>query len=160
MVRAQGRTLSFLLAVLAGMMSSVAALRADDFNEDRLRDGQDAYAAKRYADAIDQFRIAAFGSLDHPPVLSESLVRLALAETAANKSSDAGATLERFIEVERRFPSYAKANLQPEIRSAFQTLLLARVPQATILSVPSLAGLIETNEQKIAKLPPESRRKA
>jgi tetratricopeptide (TPR) repeat protein len=160
MLRAQGRTFPFLLAVVVGMMPSVAGLRADDFNEDRLHDGEDAYVAKRYADAIDQFRIAAFGSLDRPPLLSECLVRLALAEAAANKSPDTGATLERFLEVERRFQSYAKAKLQPEIRSSFQALLLARVPQATILSVPSLAGMIETSEQKIAKLPPDARQKA
>jgi tetratricopeptide (TPR) repeat protein len=159
-LRAQRLTFPLLLAVVVAMMPSATVLRADDFNQDRLHDGQDAYAAKRYAEAIDQFRIAAFGSLDRPPLLSECLVRLALAEAAANKSADAGATLERFIEVERRFQSYAKANLQPEIRSSFQALLLARVPQATILSMPSLAGLIETNEQKVAKLPPESRQKA
>ena len=159
-MRAQRRTFPFLLAVVLGMMPSVASLVADDFNQDRLRDGENAYAAKRYAEAIDQFRIAAFGTLDHPPLFSECLVRLALAESAANKSTDTLATIERFLDLERRFPSYAKANLQPETRSAFQALLVAKVPQATILSVPSLAGLIETNEQKIAKLPPESRRKA
>ena len=142
------------------MMSLLGAARADEFNDQRLRAGQDAYATRQYGEAIDQFRIAAFGSLDKPVVLNECLVRLALAQAAAEKTADTRATLDRFVEVERRFPSFAQANLQPEIRSAFKTLLLARVPQATILEIPSLAGLIETEEQKIAKLPPAERRKA
>ena len=87
-------------------------------------------------------------------------MRLALAQAAADKTADTRVTLDRFVEVERRFPSFAQANLQPEVRSAFKTLLLARIPQATILGVPSLSGLIETEEQKIAKLPPAERRKA
>ncbi len=142
------------------MMSFSGAARADEFNDERLRAGQDAYATKRYGEAIDQFRIAAFGSLDKPVVLNECLVRLALAQAAAGKTADTQSTLDRFVDIERRFPGFAQANLQPEVRSAFKTLLLARVPQATILGVPSLAGLIETEEQKIAKLPPAERRKA
>ena len=141
------------------MMSLLGAARADEFNDERLRSGQDAYAARHYGEAIDQFRIAAFGTLDKPVVLNECLVRLALAQAAAEKTADTRATLDRFVEIERRFPSFAQANLQPEVRSAFKTLLLARITQATILGVPSLAGLIETEEQKIAKLPPPAERR-
>ncbi len=142
------------------MMSLLGAARADEFNDERLRAGQEAYAARHDVEAIDQFRIAAFGSLDKPVVLSECLVRLALAQSGAEKTADTRATLDRFLEVERRFGGYAQANLQPEIRSAFKVLLFSRVPQATVLSIPSMAGLIETEEQKIGKLPPAERRKA
>lgn len=144
----------------ACMMPLVSHLRADEFEDERLRAGANAYAAKRYAEAIDQLRIAAFGSLDRPVVLSESLVRLSLAQAAFGKDADARATLDRFLDVERRFAVFAKANLQPEIRAAFTKLLLSRVPQPTILSIPSLASLIETEEQKIARLPPSERKKA
>ena len=142
------------------MMSLLGAARADEFNDERLRAGQDAYAARHDVEAIDQFRIAAFGSLDKPVVLSECLVRLALAQSGAEKTADTRATLDRFLEVERRFGGYAQANLQPEIRSAFKVLLFSRVPQATVLSIPSMAGLIETEEQRIGKLPAAERRKA
>jgi hypothetical protein len=160
MKRVQRLTVLLLVAAAIWMMPPVSILKADEFSEERLRDGQEAYAAKRYADAIDAFRIAAFGSLEKPPMLSECLVRLSLAQSAAGKSADVGATLERFLDVERRFPAYAKANLDPDTRAAFKTLLFSRVPQATVLSVPSLAGLIETEEQKIAKLPAAERRRA
>jgi hypothetical protein len=130
-----------------------------DFNRARLQAGQDLYDDKKYLEAIDQFRVAAFGYLDEPAMLSECLVRLTLAQMAAGKSADADATIQRFLEVERRFPSYPEPGLQPPIRSAFQSLLLRSVPQATLLSVPTLAVLVETEEQKIMKLPAATRLK-
>jgi Tfp pilus assembly protein PilF len=132
----------------------------EEFNRARLRSGQDLYEEKRYREAIDQFRVAAFGYLDRPAALSECLVRLALAQSAAGKPAEADVTLNRFMNLERRFPSYAQASLQPDIRSAFQALLSSRLPEAAIVAVPSLASLIETEEQKIAKLPPNERKKA
>lgn len=156
----QSRVIPFLLASAAWMMPLVGAARAEEFNNERLRAGQEAYLGKRYEEAIDQFRLAAFGSLDKPVVLSECLAWLALAEAADGKSARADATLERFLDIERRFGVYAQADLQPEIRSAFQALLLRRVAPASILSVPSLAPLIDTEEHKILKLAPADRRKA
>jgi hypothetical protein len=160
MKRVQRLTVLLLAAAATWMMPPVPALKGDEFTDERLREGEEAYVAKRYPDAIDDFRIAAFGSLNKPPVLSQSLVWLALAQAAAGKTSDVGITLEKFLDVERRFPVYSQARLEPETRAAFKTLLLARVPQATILSVPSLAGLIETEEQKIARLPAADQKRA
>jgi tetratricopeptide (TPR) repeat protein len=152
---------SILLAVL---VLSSAPLRGaspeDTFNQERLKAGQSLYLSKQYLDAIAQLHVAAFGYLSKPPALSECLVWLALAQTAAGKSADADATIGRFLEVERRFPSYPAASLPPEIRAEFRTLLTHRVAEATLLSMPSLAGLVEGPEQKYAKLPPAERRKA
>src|SRR5262249_36612125 len=64
-----------------------------------------------------------------------------------------------FLGVERQFAPYAEVNLEPDVRTEFQALLLRQVPQTTLLSMLGLAGLVETEEQKIAKLPPEERRK-
>jgi tetratricopeptide (TPR) repeat protein len=150
--------------ILPAVALAAAALGAvpppEDFNASRLRAGEDFYAEKRYAEAIDQFRVAAFGYLDQPAALSECLIRLSLAEAAAGKTNDAEATLLRFLEVERSFPSYPPAGLSPEISTEFRTLLLRRVPEATLLSIPSLASLVETEEQKLAHLPAAQRRTA
>ncbi len=152
---------TILLALLAaGPAFAATGSSEEDFNQARLRSGQDLYGGKKYLEAIGQFRVAAFGYLDKPASLSECLVWLALAQTAAGKAADADATILRFLEVERRFPSYPQASLQPEIRTDFRALLLRRVPEATLLSIPSLAVLVETEEQKIAKLPPAERKKA
>ncbi len=141
-------------------MAASAGAGAEDFNAERLRSGEDLYAEKRYAEAIDQFRIAAFGYLDQPAALSQCLIRLSLAQSAAGKASDADATILRFLEVERLSRSYPPKGLPPEVATEFRSLLLRRVPEETLLSVPTLAGLVETEEQKLAHLPPAQRRTA
>ena len=149
-------------ALLIGllMMTSVGAARGDEFYETRLRAGEAAYIEKRLPDAIDNLRIAAFGLLESPSMEAEALAYLTLAQTAGGRSADADATLGRFLEVERRFAPYAQLKLDPAIRAEFQALLLRRVAQSTLLAYPGLAGLVETEEQKIAKLPPKERVKA
>ena len=133
---------------------------SEDFNAARLRAGEDLYAEKRYDEAIDQFRVAAFGYLEQPAALSQVLIRLSLAQAAAGKTDDSESTILRFLELERSFPSYTPAGLSPELAAEFRGLLLKRVPEATLLSIPSLASLVETEDQKLAHLPPAQRRTA
>lgn len=143
------------------MMTSVAAATAEDFYEERLRAGQAAFRAKQDPQGtIDDLRIAAFGLLERPPRLSEALVWLALAQTHAGRGADADATIARFLEVERRFAPYAQLKLDPDIRADFQALLLRRVSASSLLLLPGLAGIVETEEQKMAKLSPSERVKA
>jgi len=126
----------------------------DQFNLERLKSGQNLYLEKRYLDAIAQLHVAAFGYLSKPAPLSECLVWLTLAQTGAGRAGDADATIARFLEIERRFPSYPAASLPPEIRADFRKLLERRVDAAVLASIPSLAPVVETKEQKFAKLPP------
>ena len=62
--------------------------------------------------------------------------------------------------MERRFAAFAKVPLDPAVAAEFQVLLRRRVAEATLLSYPGLAGLVETEEQRLAKLPPRERTKA
>ena len=139
--RERARRVFRTVGLATGALALVCALplRADDFNEERLQEGRIAYQQKKFTEAIDQFRVAAFGSLDRPVVLSECIARLALAQAAAGKSGDADETLNRFLEVERRFGTYAKTNLEPEVRSDFRALLVRRIPPAALAAVGSLA---------------------
>lgn len=139
-------------------MTSPAA-RGDEFSDARLRAGEDACVGRRYLDAIAQLKIAAFGALDRPPVLSEALVWLVLSQNGAGRPADVQTTLDRFMDVERRFGAYPKAKLEADTRSSFQAILLKQVPQSTILSTPSLANLIETDDQRLARLPAADRRR-
>jgi hypothetical protein len=149
---------AFLLGI--ALAAPPASLFADDFSLERLRAGEEALRAKRIPEAVDQLRIACFGLLDQVESLSECLVNLTLAQDAAKRPADVQATLGRFLEVERRFAPYAKAALPAETRREFQAILLARVPEETRLSIPSLASFVETEEQKIAKRQPAERLKA
>lgn len=126
----------------------------------RLQAGERAYQAKKWVEAIDQLRIACFGLLDQPQYLSEGLAVLALAQNGAGKQAAVDTTLGRFVEVEQRFGAWAKVPLSRDVRAEFETLLTKRVRPEVLLTVPSLSGLVETEEQRIAKLPPKERLKA
>ncbi len=152
-----------LLALGSVAVSGVLSATGDDpaeFNKARFDAGANLFDEKRYLEAIDQFRIAAFGSLDRPATLQECLIRLALSQNAASRPADTDATISRFMDVERRFPSYPPKGLPPQLQADFRSLLIKRVTPSTLQSVPTLANLVETEEQKIAKLPPAESRKA
>ena len=118
----------------------------------RLHAGERACQAKKWVEAIDQLRIACFGLLDQPLYLSEGLAVLALAQNGAGKAAAVDTTLGRFVEVEQLFGVWAKVPLQRDVRAEFETLLTKRVRPEVLLTVPTLAGLVETEEQRIAKL--------
>lgn len=135
----RGRRLLISSASLALLLGAPTFARADEFAEARMASGIDAFKAKRYPEASDQFRIACFGLLDHPVLLTEGLVRLALAQEAAGRRADVEKTLGRFLDVERRFKGYANSRLDAPIRTQFQALLRAVAPADAIAAVPSLA---------------------
>jgi len=75
------------LLLLGLMMTPVVSARSEDFYETRLRDGQEASRQKLFVQAVDELRIASFGFLDRPVLLSESLARLSLAQSAAGRAA-------------------------------------------------------------------------
>ena len=109
--------MTILAAVAPGAWGQSDALA---FSETRLREGEQAYLGRRYPDAVDQFRIAAFCLLDHPVLLSQALVMLSLSQDSAGRRDEARATVARLADVERRFPSYAKARIDPAVRADFE----------------------------------------
>jgi hypothetical protein len=148
-------------AVLATAAILAFPLKADDFYLTRLREGEQALQAKRTLEAVDQLKIACFGLLDQPQLLSEGLAELALAQAAAGRTADADATLARFVDVEQRFAVWPKVPLSAESRASFEELLVRRVGSEKLLAVPSLAALVEAEEQRrLAKMSPKERKKA
>ena len=134
----RGRRLLIAFAPVALLFGTPAAARADEFAEARMASGIDAFRAKRYLEASDQFRIACFGLLDQPVLLTEGLVRLALAQEGAGRKADVEKTLDRFLFVERKFAGYAKSRLDSPTRAEFQALLRARLPADVLATVPSV----------------------
>ena len=151
-----------LVALVVAALSGFEALAfsADDFYRVRLQEGKLAYQSGSTAEAADLLRIGCFGLLDQPVLLSEGLVWLSLAQNRLNRASDLEATLRRFLEVEKRFAPYAKAALPEETRKEFEEVAARRLPPEALKLVPVLARLVETEEQKLAKLVPRERRKA
>jgi tetratricopeptide (TPR) repeat protein len=132
----------------------------EDFYEQQLRQGKADFSAGRNVAASDELRIAAFGFLDRPPLLSEALVRLTLVQLALSQPAAASQTLNRFIEVERRFPVYASAALEPQARASFDALLLKSIPRADLVAIPSLSRLFRSEAAKVADMPVERRNAA
>ncbi len=61
--------------------------------------------------------------------------------------------------VESRFSTYSQLNLEPDISAEFRSLLIWRTA-ATLPGIRSLAGLVETEDEKLRKLSPREYRKA
>jgi hypothetical protein len=135
MMRSARVAITGLLLILTAAVSS-----GEDFYEIRLRIGQEAYREKRYVEAADNLRIAAFGFLQQPEKLSEALARLALAQSAAKRLEQADQTLIRFVLVERQFGVWPRAAVEEPVRAQFLELIGRRVSPETLRTLPSLAA--------------------
>jgi tetratricopeptide (TPR) repeat protein len=130
-------SLCFLLLLTPSLASAEEA-----FYETRLASGKQAYAEKRMPDAMTDLRIAAFGFLDRPPLLSETLVWLTLAESTAGRQDMVRWALTRFLEVETKFHPYKQLALDAASRVQFEKILVKTLSPDAIASVPTLSQLI------------------
>lgn len=153
----------FVLAAMIGVGAARAAPAAgppDDFYLARLHAGEAAYRSRLFLDAAEELRIASFGLLEQPPVLVRALALLALTQHALGRAAETGVTLDRLLDVERRFPAWASAPVDPAVRTELEALLRARVSAEALAAVPAFAEVVETEEKRLAKLPAPERRKA
>jgi len=131
-----------LLSLLLFLTMPALAAAVDPFYLGLLRDGRQAYDRKEYASASRLLTLACFGMLDEPKVLADCLARLALAEDRADDVDGFRETFKRLAEVEERFSAYSQGELPPELRAALEPRLVARLPAATLESVPVFRPLV------------------
>lgn len=136
-------------------------MRGEVFYEQRLETGRSALLAQRHVEAAEQLRIAAFGLLDQPKKLSQALALLAVAQKRVGWGSELEVTLNRFLEVERRFAAYDGASLDPPLRTEFESIVLRSVPKDALAPITSLAPLVQPasttpRRQTAAPKPPPS----
>jgi len=137
------KPIAALLLVAATAWPAGRAAAADDFYQMRLEEGRIAFQTGSGAEAVNLLRIACFGLMDQPKLLSEGLAWLALAQQKLDRGADVDATLRRFLEVEKRFGVWAKASLPADTRKELERTLLQRVPPEALRAVPSLTPLVE-----------------
>ena len=125
---------AFLALLLAALPAGAAI---DPFYQGLLRDGQQALDRKDYTNAARQLRLACFGMLDEPRALADCLSRLALAQDGAGDVEGIRETFRRLAEVEDRFKGYSQGEIPPELRTALETRLAARIPAATLAGAPA-----------------------
>ena len=132
-------SLRLAAAVAAGILAAQAG--AQDFSDLRMRGGEAAYRARRFADAASMFRVAAFGYLDRPPLLCQALVHLALAYDAAGRPAEAKVAADRLAEAQRRAPTCADAEIDAATRLEFETRFRRKWPPAGTASAAASADL-------------------
>ena len=115
------------------VLAAAAGAGAADFYEGQMRAGEQALAAGRAADSIDPLRVASFGLLEKPALLSECLAALAVAQSRAHRAPEADATLKRFRAVQALFPAQASlSSASAEVRRAFEAFARQRIPGFTL----------------------------
>ena len=146
------------LIIAAALLScSLSAAYAEEFYEQQLRMGKADLAAGHTVQASDELRIAAFGLLERPAMLSDALVRLAIAQNTLSQTAAVARTINRFLDVERRFSVYESAAIEPQTRAEFESLLLKTAPRSELVNVPGLSRLFRSDADKVSDLPAAQR---
>jgi hypothetical protein len=132
------------LLLLIPLLLAGTSLHAtvDPFYLSLLRDGQLAFDRKDFPAAARHLRLACFGMLDEPRPLVDCLARLALAQDRADDLEGFRETFKRLAEVEERFNTYTQGGVPPELRTALEARLVARLPAATLESEAAFRPLV------------------
>jgi tetratricopeptide (TPR) repeat protein len=147
-----------ILLILVALAAPAARAAVDPFYQGLLRDGQYAFDRKDYATASRYLRLSCFGMLDEPRQLAGCLTRLALAQDAAGDVEEFRETFRRLVEVEDRFKGYSQGEVAPELRSALEARLAARIPAATLAAAPAFRSTQQGKTVATAPAKPEPAR--
>jgi hypothetical protein len=110
-------------------------------------------------EAVFELEIACFGLLDDPKLLAQGLVYLLLAQADAGLNSDARATFDRLVEVERDFQGYSEAELPDPSRARLEEYALRVVPSPVLADLAAFRHIKERRDlQTLLAAPPEVRR--
>ncbi len=132
-----------LALLLAGMaVASPARATVDPFYQRLLQNGSDAYHRGDTSAAQRLLRLACFGMLEEPPLLTECLIRLGLAQADANDQEAFRATARRLLEVEQRFRVYTRVQLPRDLLNRFEGTLVQLMPSYTLQAVPTFRPLL------------------
>jgi len=153
-------TTIFLAILLVALSASTVTAAIDPFYQSLLREGVLAFDRGDYAASSRTLRIACFGMLDEPKALAGCLSRLALAQDRMDDAEGFQDSFRRLAELEERFHVYAGAELPAEIRAALEQRLVARIPVATLRSIPVFRPLADRKEAQSAADPKPRRGQA
>ncbi|HEX3070856.1 MAG TPA: hypothetical protein VHX14_19960 [Thermoanaerobaculia bacterium] len=112
------RPLGALITCLAAVTAS-----AQNFYDARFLSGVTDFNRGAYARAVDELRVAAFGRVDDVAAYEAAEIYLALANDKIDRAEDARQAALKVTQAERLHPAYARVNLPPDVRSAFEALL-------------------------------------
>lgn len=151
--------------VLGGALLASSALSAavDPFYEGLLRQGRLAYEGGDWQAAVTSLRLACFGHLDEPALLTEGLARLAVAQAHSGDEAGFRETFHRIVDVHERFETYSPTAVPADVRTALETAVSASIPPEFLASSPAFSHLVSGGEPAggdLAALPAKRRRGA
>lgn len=111
-----------------------------------LQEGRFALERGEPEEAAHALRLACFGLLEEPPVLTQCLVRLGLAQSTMEDTQAFLDTFRRIVEVEERFRGYSDAGLPAEVRADFEESVLAHVPEGVLDDAGVFAELVAEDD--------------
>lgn len=153
--------LSLLLLLACGGIGVRTAAAADLFYTRLLERGTRELELALPHEALETLRIASFGLLDEPLLLTEALMQLGRAQALTGETAGLAKTAERLTEIEDRFGAYSQFN--GALKSAFENALLRSLPEASLARMPlfsHLPTMARARAAAPASLNPKDRRKA
>jgi tetratricopeptide (TPR) repeat protein len=141
------------------LLAAAPAAAADPFYEDLLRKGLRDHGRGDFKLAAKRIRIACFGFLEEPPLLTKCLIHLALVQGAAQDREGFSESWERILEIEERFGSYSEVDL-PAAKNEFESRALEWISPEELLFSPTFAALLRQQRQdELDSLSPEETRR-
>jgi len=134
-----------LIATLALWQHPVEA-EVHPFYREALSAGVAAHDRGDYAVAAERFRVAGFGLLEEPLLLTESLARLGLAQAAAGRRDEFQGTFDRISQMEERLGAYSASHMPESLRLRFEEQVALLVPPATLEQSMAFAKLYRQQE--------------
>ena len=154
-----------MLALALTWIAPVQGQEVDTFHLRLYQDGAELAAVGQFDEAVPKLRLACFGMLEAPKVLAPCLGRLLAAQESAGVPDDEiETTVDRLLEVERRFKGWSEPDsrfaVSEETRRRVDSLFVRFGTAESLARVPGLGDVaLQKQVTRVAALPVEERRR-
>jgi hypothetical protein len=128
---------AFHTLALTLVLSTTALAAPHPFYQNMMQRGLAKMQQGRYADAIRDLRVAAFGSIDEPATYELAQVHIAIANEKLGNTDEARLAATKFLQSERLHATYASLPLDAATREAFEKLVAGAVEPQYLAQLPS-----------------------
>jgi hypothetical protein len=128
---------AFHTLALTLVMSTSAMAATHPFYTNMLQRGLAKVKQGKYADAVRDLRVAAFGTLDEPTAYQLAQIHIAIANEKLGNSDEARLAATKFLQSERLRPTYASLELDAVTRDSFEKLVASAVEPQYLAQLPS-----------------------
>jgi tetratricopeptide (TPR) repeat protein len=128
---------AFHTLALTLVLATTALAAPHPFYQNIMQRGLAKMQQGRFADAIRDLRVAAFGSIDEPATYELAQVHIAIANEKLGNTDEARLAATKFLQSERLHATYASLPLDAATREAFEKLVASAVEPQYLAQLPS-----------------------